>query len=90
MRDCIKVNVVKILMHYIYIRKIKKDNIKNFYIYTDDSYNYYIYESLDCNRIHHFFFPLVAGMNLLSLTALLIFHELIVIFFNFLHKLFKF
>lgn len=30
----------------------KKDNIKNLYIYTDDSCSYYIYESLGCNRIY--------------------------------------
>ena len=30
----------------------KKDNIKNLYIYTDDSCNYYIYESLGCNRVY--------------------------------------
>ena len=30
----------------------KKDNIKNIYIYTDDSCSYYIYESLDCKRIY--------------------------------------
>lgn len=30
----------------------KKDNIKNLYIYTDDSCSYYIYESLDCKRIY--------------------------------------
>ena len=30
----------------------KKDNIKNLYIYTDDSCSYYIYETLGCNRIY--------------------------------------
>lgn len=30
----------------------RKDNIKNLYIYTDDSCSYYIYESLDCKRIY--------------------------------------
>lgn len=30
----------------------KKDNIKNLSIYTDDSCDYYIYESLDCKRIY--------------------------------------
>ena len=29
----------------------KKDNIKNLYIYTDDSCSYYIYESLGCNKV---------------------------------------
>lgn len=30
----------------------KIDNIKNLYIYTDDSCSYYIYESLGCNRVY--------------------------------------
>lgn len=30
----------------------KKDNIKNLYIYTDDSCNYHIYENLGCNRVY--------------------------------------
>lgn len=30
----------------------KKDNVKNLYIYTDDSCSYYIYEKLGCKRIY--------------------------------------
>lgn len=30
----------------------KKDNMKNLYIYTDDSCSYYIYESLGCKKIY--------------------------------------
>lgn len=30
----------------------KKDNLKNLYIYTDDSCSYYIYETLGCKRIY--------------------------------------
>ena len=30
----------------------KKDSIKSLYIYTDDSCNYYIYESLGCKRVY--------------------------------------
>ena len=29
----------------------KRDNVKQLYIYTDDSCSYYIYESLGCNRV---------------------------------------
>ena len=29
----------------------KKDNVKNLYIYTDDSCSYYIYEALGCKRV---------------------------------------
>lgn len=29
----------------------KNDNMKNLYIYTDDSCSYYIYESLGCNKV---------------------------------------
>lgn len=30
----------------------KKDNVKNLYIYTDDSCNYHIYESLGCKKVY--------------------------------------
>ena len=30
----------------------KKDNIKGLYIYTDDSCNYHIYESLGCKKVY--------------------------------------